>query len=202
MNTRSSQNNHPTALVIGAGLAGLASAVELTTHGFAVTVIEKNAHLGGKMNVLEEAGFRFDMGPTILTLPQVVRGIIIRSGRAVTDYLDLVRLDPQWRCFFDDGTVIDLRDGVDAMATAMDLQFPGQGVGKGWREFLSYSRRMFGLSEKVFFYKDLEGVMDLMRRSPTSEPGLLKDVLGMRMYATVGGTVHKHVAEPHLAQLC
>ena len=202
MTNLSSQTNHPTALVIGAGLAGLASAVELTTHGFAVTVIEKNAHLGGKMNVLEEAGFRFDMGPTILTLPQVVRGIIIRSGRAVTDYLDLVRLDPQWRCFFDDGTVIDLRDGVDAMATAMDLQFPGQGVGKGWREFLSYSRRMFGLSEKVFFYKDLEGVMDLMRRSPTSEPGLLKDVLGMRMYATVGGTVHKHVAEPHLAQLC
>ncbi len=56
MTNHSSQTNHPTALVIGAGLAGLASAVELTTHGFAVTVIEKNAHLGGKMNVLEEAG--------------------------------------------------------------------------------------------------------------------------------------------------
>jgi len=202
MISQSNRSGRPSAVIVGGGLAGLASAVELTTHGFDVTVVEKNTHLGGKMNVLEEAGFCFDMGPTILTLPQVVRGIIIRSGRSVGDYLDLVRLDPQWRCFFDDGTILDLRDGVDAMANAMDLQFPGQGVGKGWRDFLSYSRRMFNLSEKVFFYRDLEGVMDLMRRSPMSEPGLLKAVLGMRPYATVGSTVHKHVAEPHLAQLC
>ncbi len=68
----------PTAIIIGGGLAGLASAVELTTAGFAVTVVEKNAHMGGKMNVLQEQGFKFDMGPTILTMPDVVRGIIQR----------------------------------------------------------------------------------------------------------------------------
>jgi len=195
-------SSHPSAIVIGGGLAGLSSAVELSTHGVAVTVVERNTHLGGKMNVLEESGFRFDMGPTILTLPQVVRGIITRSGRRVEDYLELVRLDPQWRCFFTDGTIIDLRDGVDEMAAAMDRQFPGRGVGQGWREFLAYSRRMFSLSERVFFYKDLEGVADLMKKPPTNDPGLLRDVLGMRMHATVAGTVHKHVREPHLAQVC
>ena len=151
------------AVVIGGGLAGLASAVELRTRGLEVTIIDRNRHLGGKMNVLEESGYTFDMGPTILTMPQVIRGIIERTGRTVSDYVDIVDLDPQWRCFYDDGTVIDLRGRVDTMATALDRQYPGQGVGAGWRSFIEYSRRMYGLSEQVFFYKDLGGVLDMMK---------------------------------------
>ncbi len=49
-------------------------------------------------------GFRFDMGPTILTIPSVLRAFLPRPGRRLEDYLDLIRLDPQWRCFFADGT--------------------------------------------------------------------------------------------------
>jgi len=149
-----SQNSRK-IVVIGAGLAGLSTAVELLSRGFRVTLIERNQHLGGKMNVLEERGFKFDMGPTILTLPAVVRGIIQRSGRKPEDYIDLVRLDPQWRCFYDDGTVVDLREDVDTMAKAIDEQFPGKQGGRGYRAFIEHARRMFRLSESVFFYKDL-----------------------------------------------
>jgi len=194
--------NQPTAIVIGGGLAGLSAATELTTNGFAVTVVERNQHLGGKMNVLTEKGFTFDMGPTILTMPQVVRGIISRSGRSVPDYLDLVDLDPQWRCMWDDGTVIDLRKDPAAMAAALDRQFPGTGAGAGWQSFVDYSRRMYRLSDKVFFYKDLGGIGDLMRKPPARDAGLLGDVLNMRMHSTVAGTIHKHIGEPHMAQLC
>ena len=190
-----------TAIVIGGGLAGLAAATELAGRGVQVTLVERNQHLGGKMNVLTEKGFTFDMGPTILTMPNVVRGIIQRTGRNVSDYLDLVRLDPQWRCMYEDGTVIDLLEKPEEMAAAMDRQFPGAGAGAGWKSFVEYSRRMFRLSGKVFFFKDLGGVMDLMRKPPTSEPGLLKDVFAMRMHSTVGGTIDKHIDEPHLKQL-
>ena len=97
-----------TVIIVGGGLAGLSASVELSSLGCRVILVERNAHLGGKMNLLSEKGFTFDMGPTILTLPQVLRGIIRRSGRRVEDYIDLINLVPQWRCHYEDKTVIDL----------------------------------------------------------------------------------------------
>jgi phytoene desaturase len=193
-------------VVLGGGLAGLSSAVSLLSRGFRVTIVEQNTHLGGKMNVLttptERGDFTFDMGPTILTMPAVARGVIRRAGRRVEDYIDFVRLDPQWRCMYNDGTVIDLREDTAVMAQAMDEQFPGMGVGEAWRSFIEYSRRMFRLSERVFFYKDLESALDLMKNPPKPKPdGLLGDVLAMRMHSTVGKTIERMIPEPHLRQL-
>jgi phytoene dehydrogenase-like protein len=191
----------PHTIVVGGGLAGLASAVELASLGARVTLIERNAHLGGKMNILRERGFTFDMGPTIITLPQVLRGIIRRSGRKPEDYLHLVNLDPQWRCMYEDGTVIDLRAGEQAMRTELDRVLPNTDAAAGYASFVQYARRMMGLSEKVFYYRDLGGVTDMMKKPPT-EPGLLSDVLAMRMHSTVAGTIAKHVREPHVQQMC
>lgn len=195
------QTDQTHAVVIGGGLAGLAASVELATRGFQVTVVERNDHLGGKMNVLEEDGYTFDMGPTILTIPDVLRGIIRRSGRKVEDYIDLVELDPQWRCFYEDGTVLDLIKNPAAMAHALDEQFPAALPGDGWRQFIEYSRRMYRLSKTVFFYKDLGGIGDMIRKPPTGEPGLLGDVFAMRLHSTVGATIHKYISEPHVSQL-
>ncbi len=188
-------------IVVGGGLAGLAAAVELRTRGAHVTLIERNAHLGGKMNVLSEQGFTFDMGPTIITLPQVLRGIIERAGRPVADYIDLRPCVPQWRCHYEDGARIDLQADVDAFAAALDAQFPKDKPGEGYRAFIAFSRRMFRLSEKVFFYKDVESPLDMMRASPLGDPSLLGDVLGMRMHSTVGATAHGMIREPHVRQM-
>lgn len=187
--------------MVGGGLAGLAAAVECASLGRSVTLVEKNAHLGGKMNVLSEKGFHFDMGPTIITLPQVLRGIIRRAGRKVEDYIDLVNLDPQWRCFYEDKTVIDLRLDSKTMAAQFDRQFPGTGAGAGYLAFVEYSRRMMRLSGKVFFYQDLGSVWDMVK-SPPKESGVMRDAMAMRMHSTVAGTIHKMVAEPHVRQMC
>ncbi len=200
--TPSTRPSTPHAIVIGGGLAGLASAAELRSHGVRVTLVERNAHLGGKMNVLSDRGFTFDMGPTILTMPDVLRGIITRSGRRVKDCIDLVRLEPQWRCLYEDGTKIDLLGDVDAMAAAMDRQFPNaSGIGAGWKSFVEYSRRMYRLSDRVFFYKDLGGVADMMRTKPPAELGLLRDIAAMRMHSTMAKTANLWLREPHLLQL-
>lgn len=190
----------PKVLIVGGGLAGLSCSVELASLGARVTLVEKNAHLGGKMNVLSEGGFTFDMGPTILTLPQVLRGIIRRTGRKVEDYINLINLVPQWRCHYEDGTVIDLLANINEFAAKLDQQFPAAKPGNGYKQFVEYSRRMMRLSERVFFYKDVGGVMDMMRNPPKAD--VLSDVLNMRMHSTVAATVHKNIPEAHVRQLC
>ena len=68
-------------VVVGGGLGGLAAAVTLAARGRQVTLLEQNAFLGGKAAVLNRDGFRFDMGPTILTVPSVLRRIFAEAGR-------------------------------------------------------------------------------------------------------------------------
>src|ERR1700759_4476707 len=126
--------------VIGSGLGGLSAACTLAARGYEVEVFEKNAWLGGKAAVLAEQGFRFDMGPTILIQPSVLRRIFCEAGRTMSDYLDMVRLDPQWRCFFDDGSVLDLNQDPDRMAATLDEFAPGTNSGQGYREFIKLSR--------------------------------------------------------------
>ena len=103
------------AVVIGSGFGGLAAAVRLRRRGYEVTVLERNHWLGGKAAVLSAQGFRFDMGPTILIMPSVLRRIFAEAGRRMEDYLELLPLEPQWRCFFDDGSQLELLGDAEAM---------------------------------------------------------------------------------------
>src|SRR5579875_868239 len=104
--------------VIGGGLGGLAAACTLAARGHTVTLFEKNAWVGGKAAVLQKQGFRFDMGPTILLMPSVLKRIFREAGKRVEDYLELVKLEPQWRCFFQDGSRLDLVGNNDEIAAS------------------------------------------------------------------------------------
>ena len=84
-------------IVVGGGLGGLATACTLAARGYAVVLCDKNNWTGGKAAVYEEDGFRFDMGPTILTIPAVLKRIFDEANQPLETALDLVPLDPQWR---------------------------------------------------------------------------------------------------------
>ena len=186
--------------VVGGGLGGLAAACTLAARGYAVTLFEKSAWLGGKAAVLEEAGFRFDMGPTILTLPGVLRRIFDEAGRKLEDHLDLVRLDPQWRCFFADGSTLDLVADTEAMAAKIDAYAPG-GSADGYRRFLAFARRMHAISDNFFFWRPVGGMRDMIDLRAGLRPSMLADVLAMRMGRSVAGTVRKHVPDARVAQM-
>jgi phytoene desaturase len=164
-----------------------------------VTLFEKSAWLGGKAAVLSDHGFRFDMGPTILTMPSVLRRIFGESGKHVEDYLDLVRLDPQWRCFYEDGSILDLEEDRERMAGALEQFAPGSS--EGYRRFLNFARRMHDISERFFFWKSIGGLSDMIDFSVGFKPKLLADVMAMRMGRSVASTVRKHVPEPRAAQM-
>ncbi|QCO02389.1 phytoene desaturase family protein [Azospirillum argentinense] len=187
--------------VIGGGLGGLASAVVLAARGHKVVLLEKNGWVGGKAAVLEEGGFRFDMGPTILTVPRVLRRILAEAGCDLDRELELVRLEPQWRCFFDDGTVLDLSENIGAMAAELDRLTPGRGAGEGYRRFQALSERLHGISERFFFWKSVEDLGDTLRVRDSMNAGTLSDVLALRMGSTVAGTIRSHVPDARAAQM-
>lgn len=187
--------------VIGSGLGGLAAACTLAGRGHKVILFDKNGWAGGKAAVLKEQGYRFDMGPTIMTVPGVLRRIFKESGRDLDDYLDLVRLDPQWRCFFDDGSVLDLEENVEQMAQRIDGFSKDGKSGDGYRKFLKLSERLHDVSDRFFFWKSVEDLKDTMDVKANMNAKTLGDVMSLRMGQTVAGTIRKVVSDERVSQL-
>ncbi len=96
------------AVVIGGGLGGLASALELRRRGYEVILLERHAELGGKASERTEGGFRWDEGPSILVMPWVYRTLFEASGLDPDKYLPLKRLDPAFRIVLRDGRPLDI----------------------------------------------------------------------------------------------
>jgi diapolycopene oxygenase len=184
--------------VVGAGLAGLAAACTLAARGHKVVLFDKNPWLGGKAAVLNEAGFRFDMGPTILTVPGNLERVFTEAGRKMSDYLDLRRLDPQWRCFFDDGSVLDLHEEMETMVGTLDKFSPGNS--EGYRDFSAMSRKLHEVSEKFFFWKSVEGIGDTLSMKGM-DLNTLKDVLSLRMGTSVATQIRNRVPDGRVAQM-
>jgi len=193
--------NHLPIGVIGGGLGGLAAACTLAARGHRVTLFERNDWLGGKAAVLEGGGFRFDMGPTIVTIPSVLRRIFGEAGRRLEDYLELVRLDPQWRCFFEDGSQLDLEQDVAKMADRLDRFSPRTGSGAKYESFMELSQKLDDISQRYYFYKPIGGLRDMFDFKASFEPKVLRDVLNMKMGRTVAGVVRSHNPDPRVAQM-
>ncbi|MEM7425721.1 MAG: phytoene desaturase family protein [Pseudomonadota bacterium] len=187
--------------VIGAGLGGLTAACTLAARGHEVQLFDKNEWVGGKAAELNQEGFRFDMGPTILTVPQALYKVFEEAGRKIEDYIELIRLDPQWRCFFDDGTVLDLSENVEEMAQAIGEFTGDKSAAQGYRDFIQLSERLHTISQKHFFWKSVEDLKDMFSLKETFELSKLKDVLALKMGTSVADTIRAKASDKRVAQL-
>ncbi|WP_417746229.1 phytoene desaturase family protein [Rosistilla oblonga] len=188
-------------VVVGGGLAGLAAACTAAARGHRVILLDKNEWVGGKAAVLESGGFRFDMGPTILTLPSVLKRIFSEAGRDLRDYMELVPLDPQWRCFFDGGGVLDLVSDLQQMQQRLDEFTGGPESGEGYARFMKVSKQLHEVSEKFFFWRSIGSIRDTMDASGAFSPSVLKDVMSLRMGKSVSKVVRQHVPDDRAAQM-
>ena len=185
--------------IIGGGLGGLAAACTLAARGHEVTLFDKNPWLGGKAAVHEADGFRFDMGPTILTVPRVLERVFGEAGRDMHRELDLVRLDPQWRCFYEDGSVLDLREKPDAMREELERFAPGSA--KGYEAFLKIAERLSDVSDRFFFWKSVEDLRDTLDFRSGMSIATLRDVMAIRMHSSVAKVVQRGVKDRRVAQM-
>lgn len=146
--------------VIGAGLGGLSAAISLAQEGYAVTIHEKNPQIGGKLNVLKERGYSFDLGPSILTLPHIFARLFERSGRQMSDYISIRALRPHWRNFFEDGTIVDLYPEPDRMAAeACKVGEDPDNV----QRFLKYASNLYDLVNAGYFEHGLDTSREFSR---------------------------------------
>ena len=105
--------------VIGAGFGGLAEAIRLQASGFQVTLFEKREKVGGRAYQLKKDGYTFDMGPSLITAPEIIQKIFRAASRDMKDYIDLVPLDPFYRIYFHDRSTMDYTGDTDRMKAEM-----------------------------------------------------------------------------------
>ena len=107
------------AVVIGGGFGGLAAAMRLQGRGFEVTLLEKRERVGGRAYRLEEKGYTFDMGPSLITAPSILEGAFASVGRKLSQFVNLMPLDPYYRIYFHDQTFIDYGGDPERMKNQM-----------------------------------------------------------------------------------
>jgi len=183
----------PRAVVIGAGLGGLATAVHLARSGWAVTVLEQRDEPGGKVRRLVADGFRFDMGPTIMTMPAALDALFAAAGRDRRDYLELRRLDPAYRAHFPDGTVFELSDSMQAVLAQVRAISPEDEP--RWVAYLARAARIWHEVERHFLDRLFHSWRDLL------DPALLVAGFKMDALTTLAKRVAREIRDPRLRQL-
>lgn len=148
------------AVVIGAGLGGLAAAARLAHAGWRVQVFEQETSVGGRAQRLRFDGYDFDTGPTILLMPEVLQQLFADCGRRPEDYLKLQQLEPNYRAHFADGSAITMSSNLSQLTTELsrlDPRAPEQ-----LQLFLSDTARFYRLARHQFIDRNFDQLTDFI----------------------------------------
>jgi phytoene desaturase len=178
------------AIVIGAGLGGLAAAVRLRAAGWRVTVLEALDQPGGRARVFQRDGFTFDAGPTVITAPHLIAELFELTGRDPRDYYDLVPVDPFYRILFDDGSALDYT-GDEERLLAQIARFDRRDV-DGYRRLARLAERIFETGFTQLADRPFHRLSDMLRVLPA--------MLRLQSWRSVHGLVARHIRDPRLRQ--
>jgi phytoene desaturase len=169
------------AVVVGAGVGGLAAAARLARQGFDVQLFEKTDGPGGRCNRLRVDGFSWDIGPTIVLMPEVFEETFSALGRRLEDYLTLLRCEPNYRLHFRDGSDITFTSELCAMGKELERFEPGSYA--RYLSFLAQGREQYRTSLDHLVGRNYAGVSDYF--APSVLAKILKVRAHRRMYSDV-----------------
>jgi phytoene desaturase len=178
--------------IIGGGIGGLSAAIHLAAAGERVIVFEQNAQVGGKMGELRAEGFRWDTGPSVITMPHVFDALFAAAGKRTADYLTLLPAEPLTRYFYRDGTVLDATRDLPRMIAQIE-QIERRDV-EGYLAYLTYAARLHRITGKVFIY-DTPPTPASLFKVP------LRDALRVDAMRSMDAAIRSFVRSPHLRQL-
>ena len=163
MRTISGPTDH--VVVVGAGLAGLSAAMRLSGAGRRVTVLERESSPGGRAGRLDidvaDGTFRFDTGPTVLTMPDLIADAVDCVGEDMDDLLTLEPVAPLYRSFYPDGSVLDVHSDVDQMADEIDRVI-GPDEAAGYRRYVDFVSKLYRYEMNDFIDRNIDSPFDLL----------------------------------------
>ena len=163
MRTVSGPTDH--VVVVGAGLAGLSAAMRLSGAGRRVTVLERESSPGGRAGRLDidvaDGTFRFDTGPTVLTMPDLIADAFDCVGEDMDDWLTLEPVAPLYRSFYPDGSVLDVHSDVDQMADEIDRVI-GPDEAAGYRRYVDFVSKLYRYEMNDFIDRNIDSPFDLL----------------------------------------
>ena len=183
----------PSVIVVGAGLGGLSAAIRLANAGLRVTIVEQGERPGGKLGTLVRDGFRFDTGPTIFTLPQLVADLFAESGERLEDHLDLAPCEPAFRFSFRDG--VELRFGSDLRDLLGQIAALEPRDVAGYLEFLARSSKIYDELMGHFFRRSFNGPRQMFTPR-VARAGVVLDVT-----RTLDARMRGYFRDPHLRHI-
>jgi len=183
-------NPAPRAAVVGSGFGGLAVAVRLQNAGFRTTVFEARDRPGGRAYVYEQDGFVFDGGPTVITAPHVFEELFAEAGRSLSDYVELLRVNPFYRLHWEDGTSFDYDGETDSMVAQIRERNPADV--DGYLSFVEYAGRVFQAGYAELAATPFLRFSDMVRAAP--------DLIRLRADRSVYATVSRFIRDEHVRQ--
>ncbi|WP_299013699.1 1-hydroxycarotenoid 3,4-desaturase CrtD [uncultured Polaribacter sp.] len=141
------------AIVVGAGLGGLSTAIRLQSKGYSVTVFEANAYFGGKLTAFEEEGYRFDMGPSLFTMPQFIEDLFSITHKNIADYFNYKKKETVCNYFYEDGTRFSAKADVKQFADNAKKSFNVDD--SSIENYLEKSKKKYDLTASLFLEKSL-----------------------------------------------
>jgi len=148
------------AVIIGSGIAGIASAIRLQNKGYSVQILEKNDYPGGKITQLTSNGFRFDAGPSLFTMPNLVTELFEICGKKTSDYFNYDRLNILCNYFYEDGTKISANSDIPTFAKEMSEKTCDSA--ESVKKHLEKSAYIYGATEEQFLNKSLHKISSFL----------------------------------------
>ncbi len=177
-------------VVIGAGFAGIATALRLRAIGYDVTLMERLDSLGGRAQVFERGGYRHDAGPTVITAPFLFDELFELFDEKLSDHLDFVPLDPFYRFHFADGSQFDYRASIEDTLTEIRRFNPDDA--DGYLKLLEKSKKVYDVGFKQLVHRPFTRVWDMVKQVPA--------LLILKCYKTVSQMVNSHLKHPLIRQ--
>ncbi len=179
-------------VIIGAGLAGLAAACHLAGRGHDVTVVERDAEVGGLAGRLVQDGFTFDTGPTVLTAPGLLADALRAAGADPDQELTLRRLDPAYRARYADGSTLRLWADPDDLAAEIAMVCDPSDAA-AFARFSTWLRKLWEIELPHFIDTDVDSPLDLLR-----SPAALARLIRLGGFGRLGPAVRRFFRDPRL----